>query len=199
MELLIATRNPDKCKEIKQILKNVSYKIIDLSQTNIPSDFDIPETGETFKANAILKAKGFGEKSQLLTFADDSGLIIDALDGQPGIHSARFAQGDFKTAMQKILKKLTGIPKEKRLAKFVSVLAIYNPQTRKIHTITGECHGWIDFKPKGSHGFGYDPIFLSKDLNKTFGEASLKEKNKISHRAKALAQLKQYLSQTKIK
>jgi len=199
MELLIATRNPGKLKEIKQALKNLPHKIIDLSQTNIPPDFDILETGKTFKANAILKARGFGKKSQLLTFADDSGLAIDYLNGFPGVNSARFAQKDFKTAMQKILKKLTNIPKEKRLAKFVSVLAIYNPQTKKIHTITGECHGWINFKPKGNHGFGYDPIFLSKDLNKTFGEASLKEKNKISHRAKTLAQLKEYLSQTKIK
>lgn len=199
MKLLIATHNPGKLKEIKQILKNVSYQIIDLNQTDISPNFDIPETGKTFKANAILKAKGFGKKSNILTVADDSGLAIDALNGQPGVHSARFAENNFNTAFKKIFDLLKDIPFNKRTAKFVCIVALYDPNKKDIITFIGETHGWITTSPKGKNNFGYDPIFLSKDLNKTFGQASFKEKNQVSARARAFEKLKQYLSQTKIK
>lgn len=199
MKLLIATRNPGKLKEFQQILKPLDFKLLSLDQIKtLPQDFDIPETGKTFKANAILKAKAYGEKSQLMTVADDSGLMIDYLNGQPGVHSSRFAQGDHQAAMQKILKSLTSLPQSKRTAKFVSVLALYNPQTKKITLFTGESHGWIASKPQGQTGFGYDPIFFSKDLNKTYGQATNQEKNQVSHRAQALKKLKVFLSQLPI-
>lgn len=199
MKLLIATRNPGKLKEFQQILKPLDFKLLSLDQIKtLPQDFDIPETGKTFKANAILKAKAYGEKTQLMTVADDSGLMIDYLNGQPGVHSSRFAQGDHQAAMQKILKSLTSLPQSKRTAKFVSVLALYNPQTKKITLFTGESHGWIASKPQGQTGFGYDPIFFSKDLNKTYGQATNQEKNQVSHRAQALKKLKVFLSQLPI-
>lgn len=198
MKLLIATRNPGKLKEFQQILKSLDFKLLSLDQIKtLPQDFDIPETGQTFKANAILKAKAYGEKTQLMTVADDSGLMVDYLNGQPGVHSSRFAQGDHQAAMQKILKSLTSLPQSKRTAKFVSVLALYNPQTKKITLFTGESHGWIASKPQGQTGFGYDPIFFSKDLNKTYGQATNQEKNQVSHRAQALKKLKRYLSPAK--
>lgn len=199
MKLLIATRNPGKLKEFQQILKSLDFKLLSLDQIKtLPQDFDIPETGKTFKANAILKAKAYGEKTQLMTVADDSGLMIDYLNGQPGVHSSRFAQGNHQAAMQKILKSLTSLPQSKRTAKFVSVLALYNPQTKKITLFTGESHGWIASKPQGQTGFGYDPIFFSKDLNKTYGQATNQEKNQVSHRAQALKKLKVFLSQLPI-
>lgn len=199
MKLLIATRNPGKLKEFQQILKSLDFKLLSLDQIKtLPQDFDIPETGKTFKANAILKAKAYGEKTQLMTVADDSGLMIDYLNGQPGVYSSRFAQGDHQAAMQKILKSLTSLPQSKRTAKFVSVLALYNPQTKKITLFTGESHGWIASKPQGQTGFGYDPIFFSKDLNKTYGQATNQEKNQVSHRAQALKKLKVFLSQLPI-
>jgi XTP/dITP diphosphohydrolase len=199
MKLLIATRNPGKLKEFQQILKSLDFKLLSLDQIKtLPQDFDIPETGKTFKANAILKAKAYGEKTQLMTVADDSGLMVDYLNGQPGVHSSRFAQGDHQAAMQKILKSLISVPQSKRTAKFVSVLALYNPQTKKITLFTGESHGWIASKPQGQTGFGYDPIFFSKDLNKTYGQATNQEKNQVSHRAQALKKLAAFLSQSPI-
>jgi len=133
----------------------------------------------------------------MLTVADDSGLAIDALDGQPGIHSARFAQGDFNTAMTKLLNQLKAVKKDDRTAQFISVLALYDPNTKKIITFTGKAHGWITDK-QGKKGFGYDPIFFSKKLKKTFGQASDQEKNKISHRAQTLKKLLVYLSKLEI-
>jgi XTP/dITP diphosphohydrolase len=199
MKLLIATRNPDKLKEFRQILDSANYQLLSLDQIkSIPQDFDVKETGSTFKQNAILKAKTYGQKTQLLTVADDSGLMIDHLRGFPGVNSARFAQGSFQSAMQRILGKLKNVSQSKRTAKFVSLIALYHPQTKETHTFTGECHGWIAPAPQGTRGFGYDPIFLSKDLNKTFGQVSPKQKNQISHRAQALKKLKVFLSQSPI-
>ena len=195
MKLLIATQNQAKLKEIKQILTNIPHTLVTPSQTNLPKNFDVPETGKTFKANALLKAKAFAQKTNLFTAADDSGLVIDALNGQPGIHSARFANNDFSTAMKKILIKLEKIPQSQRTAKFVCVIALYHPQKKTTVYFTGETHGWI-VKPKGNNNFGYDPIFLSKDLNITFGQASFKQKNQVSARARAFNQLKTYLSQS---
>jgi len=192
MKILFASQNQDKLKEL-QNLQGRTLKVILPSQAGLPADFDVAETGKTFKQNAVLKAKAYGSKTKLLSLADDSGLIIDYLNGQPGIHSARFAQGNFPKACQKILKLLKNVPQQKRTARFVCVMALYNPQTKKIKTFIGKAEGWIAFKPQGKGGFGYDSIFTSKDLNKTFAQVSSKEKNKFSHRAKALEKLKTYL------
>jgi len=193
MKILLASQNQDKLKETQSILQGLSLKVLLPSQVGLSPDFDVAETGKTFKQNAVIKAKAYGDKTKLLSLADDSGLIIDYLNGQPGIHSARFAQGDFSKACQKILKLLKNVPQEKRTARFICTIALYNPQTKVVKTFTGKTQGWIAFKPQGKGGFGYDPIYISNDLNKTFAQASTKEKNKFSHRAQALKKLKNYL------
>jgi len=195
MKILFASQNQDKLKEL-QNLQGQTLQVLQVilpSQAGLPADFDVAETGKTFKQNAVLKAKAYGEKTKLLSLADDSGLIIDYLNGEPGIHSARFAQGDFPQACQKILQLLKNVPQEKRTARFICTIALYNPKTKKIKTFTGKAEGWIAFKLQGKGGFGYDPIFIPNALNKTFAQASSKEKNKFSHRAKALEKLKNYL------
>jgi len=195
MKLLIATRNSGKFKEFKKILSPLGYTVISLNQLKtIPSDFQVKETGQTFKANAILKAKAYGNKAQILTLADDSGLIIDSLPGQLGVNSAQFAQGNYLKAQKKIIKLLKHLSSSKRQAHYQICLCLYNPQTNKLNTFNAECHGQIANKPQGQHGFGYDPIFLSQALNKTFGQASQTEKNQVSHRAKAIKKLTQFLS-----
>lgn len=191
--ILIATSNQGKLKEYQKLLTNL--KVVSLNQLkNNSKDFKVAETGQSFKANAILKAKAFGQLSNLLTLADDSGLVVDYLGGKPGIYSARFAQGNYKLANQKIIQQLKNQPKNKRTARFKTSLALYNPQDKSIKTFSGVTHGWISEKPTGNSGFGYDPIFLSQDLGITFGEALDKQKNKVSHRARALKKLVNYLS-----
>ena len=129
-----------------------------------------------------------------MTLADDSGLEIDALDGRPGIYSARYTEGTDSDRYNKVLEEMKNIEQKKRTARFTSVVAIYNPKTKNTHTFYGSCEGWIQFEPKGTQGFGYDPIFFSVDLNTSFGEASDQEKNKVSHRGRALQKFKKFLS-----
>ncbi len=195
MKLLIATRNPGKFKEFKKILSPLGYTIISLNQLKaIPSDFQVKETGKTFKANAILKAKAYGNKAKILTLADDSGLIIDSLPGQLGVNSAQFAKGNYLKAQKKIIKLLKHLSLSKRQAHYQICLCLYNPQTNQVNTFSAQCHGQIADQPQGQSGFGYDPIFFSPVLSKTFGQASQAEKNQVSHRAKAIKKLIQFLS-----
>jgi XTP/dITP diphosphohydrolase len=194
MKILIATRNKYKLKESKELLKHLSFKLVSLDQLkSIPADFDISETGQSFKQNAILKAEGFGQKANLLTIADDSGLSIDHLNGQPGIYSNRFARGNFTAARKRILQLLKAVPKTKRAAQFTSVIALFDPQTQKTKTFTGIAHGYIPKKELGTKGFHYDPIFYSLSLKKTYAQASTTEKNTHSHRALAFQKLINYL------
>ncbi|MBI2611249.1 RdgB/HAM1 family non-canonical purine NTP pyrophosphatase [Candidatus Gottesmanbacteria bacterium] len=189
--LLLATRNKGKIREIKNILKDISYEIKTLSDIGIKDD--IAETGKTYKENAILKAKSIGEKSGLLTLGEDSGLEIDTLAGWPGIKSARHTEGSDQDRIDVIIKKIKKIPPNKRSAKYVAVVAAYDKTTKKVSLFRGEAKGKILDHMEGLNGFGYDPIFWSNDLEKTFGEASEKEKDKISHRARALKLCKIYL------
>ena len=186
--ILIATQNQGKLNEYRKLLK--PHQIISLKQLkSFPQNFKVKETGHTFKQNAIIKAKAYGQKTNLPSLADDSGLSIDHLKGFPGVKSARFAKGNYPAANQKILKLLKDLPKSKRTASFKIAIAIFNPQTKKLKTITAQTNGWIAFKVRGKNGFGYDPIFVSSTLNKTFAEFTQNQKNKLSHRAKALKQL----------
>ena len=195
MKLLIATRNNHKLKEFKSLLKNLNVTIISPNEVkSIPSTFDVKEAGTTFKQNAILKAKGYGKLTNLLTLADDSGFTIDYLDGQPGIHSGRFAKGDFPSARKRLLQLLKVAKKSNRTAQFRCVLALYNPQTQKIKTFSGITHGWISKTEQGNSGFGYDSIFIAKKINKTYAQATPVEKNKYSHRALAFKKLINYLT-----
>jgi XTP/dITP diphosphohydrolase len=193
MKLLLASQNQGKLKELRTLLQDLPLTVIGFNQLKLARKFMVKETGKTFRQNAIIKAKAYAQKTNYLTLAEDSGLMVDVLDGRPGLHSARFAQGNFKAAMKRLLQLIKSVPKPKRTAKFVCVIALYDPKTKRLHTFRGQADGWISFRPLGDGGFGYDPIFVSKSLNKTFAQATPQEKNLVSHRARALKKLKTYL------
>jgi len=183
-KILIATNNPGKIRELKELLKDLPLKLVNLDEA--APGFEVKETGETFKENAILKAMGCAKKTGFLTVADDSGLEIDALDKKPGVYSARcFGDVSQEDKNQNILEMMKDIPEEKRNARFQCVFAIGAP-AGKIKTAGGTMEGRISFESKGENGFGYDPIFIPKGFTKTNAELTIEEKNEISHRGKAL-------------
>jgi len=191
---LIATTNKSKLKEFSQILPASEYKLLTLKDISlIPDSFSIPETADTFKKNAILKAKGYGDKVNLPTIADDSGLVIDYLHGQPGVNTARFAANNYPRAFKKILEKLKSAPPDKRTASFICCLALYHPDKKTCQTFQGKVNGRISLKPKGVNGFGFDPIFIPINHKKTFAQMNARQKNKLSHRSLALKKLKSAL------
>ena len=193
-KLLICTKSKGKFPEIVKKLRGLPFEFLNLNDIKkIPKDFEVEETEKTFKGNALLKAKIVGEMTGLLTLADDSGLEVDALDGRPGVYSARYAPGTDKDRYEKLLHELEGIPNKERTARFKCVIAIYNPQTEVVKTCEGVYKGKITFLPKGSQGFGYDPVFLNPSLGKTNAELTPDEKNKISHRGKALEKARKIL------
>ena len=192
MELLIATNNKGKVREIKEILKGLDMEVFSLADKGI--DVDVIEDGTTFEENSMKKASEIFKIANCITVADDSGLEVDALDGAPGVYSARYA-GEGATDEEKytkLLNELKNVPDEKRTARFVSVVAVILPDGTKT-TLRGECEGLITREPAGSGGFGYDPVFFVPELNKTFSEVTLEEKNQISHRGKAFKKLREYL------
>ena len=194
MQIIFATTNAGKVKEVKMLLNDLDADIFTMKEAGI--DIDIDETGETFEENALLKATGVMEASDCLVLADDSGLEIDYLDGKPGVQSARFMGHDtpYSIKNKKILEMLEGVPEEKRTARFVSVIAVAFPDGRTV-TARGTIEGIIGYEIKGENGFGYDPIFYIPELGKYSAELSLEEKNKISHRGKALRLMKQKLKE----
>ncbi len=193
MKLLLATRNKGKIAEIKEILADFQ-EIELLSLADFPDLPKIEETGTTFKENAILKAKTIAKLTGHLTLADDSGLTVEYLNGAPGVYSARYAGENATDAENntKLLKALEGVPWEKRKAAFVCVIALCSPQG-ECHTCEGRCEGIIALEPKGSYGFGYDPLFYVPAYGKTMAELGSEIKNQISHRAMALKALKPLL------
>jgi XTP/dITP diphosphohydrolase len=193
-DLLLATNNRAKVKEYARLLKGIPYRIVSLEDINISEQ--VEETGISFEENAILKAKRYCELSGLTTIADDSGLEVDALDGEPGVRSARYA-GEGVSDQKRIdflLKKLVDVPWEERQAQFSCVIAIAYPDG-KVQICQGQCRGILTFKPLGDKGFGYDPIFYLPDLHKTMAELSMNEKNTISHRGKAAEEARKTLQQ----
>lgn len=189
--LLLATQNPGKISEIKEILKDVPFEVKTLDDYSYKEE--IEEKGTTYEENAVMKTKASGKKFSVLTLADDSGLEIDALDGRPGVYSARYAKGSDKDRVKKILKELKGVPKEKRTARFIAVVALFNPISGDVATFSGINEGYITEKPIGTNGFGYDPIFYNPLLGKTNAQATPGEKNRVSHRARALTKCKIFL------
>ena len=192
MRVIAATGNEGKVREISKILGNLGIEVI--SQRNAGIKADIEETGSTFEENAIIKAKAISMLCDNPVIADDSGLCVDALGGAPGVYSARFAGegASDEDRINKLLSELDG--KDDRKAKFVSSVAFVTPDG-KVFTATGEVEGKILTEAHGSNGFGYDPVFYSFELNKTFAEASADEKNKISHRGRALTALYEQLKE----
>ena len=182
LEILIATNNLGKVKEIKDILDIPEIKI--LTMKDFPHIPKIEEDGKTYQENAFKKASKISEYTGKICLADDSGLEIDYLKEKPGIYSSRWGNSD-EERINKVLKLLENVPKNKRSAKFVCVAVLVFPDG-KIYMVKEECKGSITFNPKGEHGFGYDPIFLVPEYDKTFAELGDKIKNQISHRGKAM-------------
>lgn len=191
-KIILASNNKHKIEEIKSIFKNFPYEIISLKEAGI--DIDVIEDGETFEENAYKKAKEIMDVSGEATLADDSGLEVFALDGKPGVYSARFGgeHGNDRKNNLKLLELLKNTPEEERGAQFVSVIVLLTPGRDKI-VARGEVKGVIGYEEKGENGFGYDPLFIIPELNKTFAELIAEEKNSISHRARALDVLKNKL------
>lgn len=190
--VVIGTKNKDKCRELARLLKKSGIRVLSLS--DFSSCREAVETARTFEGNARLKARHYAAWTKQLTLADDSGLMVNALNGRPGVYSARFA-GPGCTYLdnnEKLLRLLAKKPHASRKAKFVCVMALY--QGRKfIGAVRGECRGRIAHEIKGRNGFGYDPVFIPDGFKKTFAELPPAAKNKISHRAKALAAAKKLI------
>ncbi len=191
MKLIIASNNKHKIVEIKTMIGEWFDTV--LSQAEAGFFDDVEETGDTFAENSYIKASVIADKfSDCAVIADDSGLMVDALNGAPGVYSARYCgvHGNDKTNNDLLLKNLAG--KTNRSARFVSAITLIMPDGKVFQT-EGKVEGEVLFEERGTGGFGYDPLFLSIELNKTFGEASADEKNKISHRARALENLRKLL------
>jgi XTP/dITP diphosphohydrolase len=192
LEIIIATRNKGKILEIRKALKGLDLRIRTLSDfSDIP---DVAEDGCSFAENALKKARFYSKYFRETVLADDSGLEVDSLKGAPGIYSARYA-GEKATGRennQKLLREMQGIPASKRGATFQCVIAIVSPDGREA-VAEGSCRGRIGFKEKGRRGFGYDPLFILLHRGKTMAELPLLEKNKISHRGKALRRIKKMI------
>lgn len=194
-QLLIASHNDGKVREIRELLAPLSFQVISAAELHLPEP---EETGDTFEANAALKALACATSANLPALADDSGLVVPALDGAPGIYSARWAGPgkDFYAAMGRIASELhtRGIEPNGTAAYFVCVLALAQPDGT-MRLVRGEVHGTLTFPPRGDHGFGYDPIFVADGYAKSFGEMAPAEKHAISHRSAAFAQLVDLLKQ----
>jgi len=186
MRLLIATTNPGKVREYAALFAGLSCDLVSLADAGINHDVD--ETGATYAENALLKAREYAADSGLLTLADDSGLEVDALDGRPGVHSARYAP-DSPTRIQKLLNEMKNVPDKQRRARFQCVIALAWPAGRT-ETTQGSCEGWIAHKPRGANGFGFDPVFYMPEHNATMAELPESFKNTISHRAHAAQKMR---------
>jgi len=186
MRLLIATTNPGKVREYADLFTGLHCELVSLADVGISNDVD--ETGATYEENALLKAREYTAQSGLLTLADDSGLEVDALNGRPGVHSARYAP-DSPTRIQKLLGELKHVPDEQRRARFQCVIALAWPDGQT-ETTQGSCEGWIAHEPRGTHGFGFDPVFYLPEYNATMAELPESFKNTISHRAHAAQKMR---------
>ncbi len=205
MKIFIASSNLGKIREIQSILQVQNLEllsILDKDQLSklkieIPSDFDVEESGKTFKDNALLKAQAYAQLTNLPTIADDSGLEVEILGGFPSVNSNRWFEGSTHERNLALLEKLKN--QKNRQARFYSVICFFDPQTKKTEFFEGEIKGSIALEPKGNkiEGFGYDPIFIPEGFKQTFSELGVEFKNTISHRRQALIKLNQFVSQDK--
>jgi XTP/dITP diphosphohydrolase len=191
-KLLLATNNQAKVREYKHLLQSLPFELVSPAEQGITNA--VSEVGGSLEENARLKATVMAGESQLLALADDSGLEVDALGGEPGPLSARYAGegASDRDRINYLLARLKGVPWEKRSARFRCVIAIATPDG-EVELCSGECHGFITFEPEGKQGFGYDPVFYLPELGKTMAELPLEIKNQISHRGQAARQACQVL------
>jgi XTP/dITP diphosphohydrolase len=188
-KLLLATNNAGKVKEYRSLLQGIPFELV--TPKEMGNTMDVAETGATYRENARLKACSLAAQSGLLTLADDSGIEVDALNGEPGVVSARYAGENASNAerVDHLLSELKDVPKEKRTARFYCLIAIAQPNGT-VQFCDGECKGTIAFKPSGERGFGYDPIFYLPEWGKTMAELPVEVKNQISHRGTAAQKAK---------
>ncbi|WP_221566321.1 XTP/dITP diphosphatase [Alkalihalobacillus sp. TS-13] len=188
-KIIIASHNEGKVKEFRKMFEEFGISVVSLRDLDFHEE--IEETGSSFKENASIKAETIANKLHAPVIADDSGLVIDALDGRPGIFSARFAgeEKDDEANIEKVLAELESVPEKERTARFVCVLAVAQ-LGKETSSVEGKCEGLILNERRGTNGFGYDPIFYVPSKEKTLAEMNAEEKNKISHRANALHELR---------
>ena len=191
-KIIFATGNEDKMKEIRRILADPSLEILSLKDAGIHADID--ENGKSFEENAMIKAEAISKMTGEIVLADDSGLEIDYLNKEPGIYSARYMGEDtsYHIKNAKLIERLEGVPDEKRTARFVCAIAAAFPDGT-MKTVRAAMEGRIGYKESGENGFGYDPIFYLPEYGCTSAELSMEEKNRISHRGKALCLIKEEL------
>ena len=192
MKAVLASRNPKKLKEMKTILSELGVEVVLESEVGI--DIEVEETGTTFEENSLLKAQAVMKASGLPAIADDSGLMVDALNGAPGVYSARYGGPELDDAGRNrlLLENMRGAGS--RSARFVSVITCAFPNG-DVLTARGECEGTVAYAPMGEDGFGYDPVFFVPELKKTFAQMTVEEKNRISHRGRALAAFAEKLTE----
>ena len=173
-------------REFERLLLDIPFELLSLDEAGVPPDLEVEETGSTFEDNACIKARAYAKASGLLTLAEDSGLEVDALGGEPGVRSARYGGPGYDDAgrVQLLLSNMKDVPWEERAGRFRSTIAISTPEGA-VSTVEGSVEGMVIFEPRGDGGFGYDPIFYVPSLGKTTSQMSMEEKNTISHRAKA--------------
>jgi len=191
-KLIVATRNQGKVKEIKKLIGEVPLQILSLNEiTGIPP---VEEDRDTFEGNALKKAEIVSRYTGEAVLADDSGLEVDVLGGRPGVYSARFAGENASDAGNnaRLLKEMEGIEDQRRTARFRCVMVLVFPEKKTV-TVEGTCEGYITRQPRGSGGFGYDPVFFYPPLHCTLASLSSQEKNRISHRGEALSKVKQLI------
>ena len=191
-QIIFATGNQNKMREIREIYGDLDYEILSMKEAGI--DVDIVEDGETFEDNALIKASAIAKECDAIVFADDSGLEIDYLNKEPGVYSARYMGEDtsYDIKNANLIGRLEGVPKEQRTARFVcAIAAVFPDGSHKI--VRGTIEGYIGYEPAGSNGFGYDPIFYVDEYGCSTAELPPEEKNKISHRGKALRMMKEEL------
>lgn len=195
MDILLATQNKGKQAEFRDMLAGNGWQILTPADVNL-GDFDVEESGETLLANSELKARAFAKASGLYALADDTGLMIDALDGRPGIYPARYGGPGLTPAdrRQKVLGELEGVPEAERTARFECVVVVANPKTLACTSVTGVCKGRIAFADSGAGGFGYDAIFIPEGYSQTFAELDAEVKARLSHRGDAVRQILPILS-----
>ena len=190
LKIALGTSNPHKLEEINDMLKEIHPDSIEF--VLVEGDFDPVENGTTFEENSYIKAAEAAKIMGIPALADDTGLCVDALGGRPGLYSARYAP-DQKSKIAKLLEEMKDVEKDKRSAHFICTMTLVAPDGTKLHTQIGKIEGFIDTKPSGTHGFGYDPLFFIPELNKTMADMTMKEKNTLSHRARALKPMVEWI------
>lgn len=196
MKIVLATKNPGKLRELSEMAKELSQ----IEFVMAPEDFDPEESGSTYIENAIIKATEAARATNLIAIADDSGLAVDAMDGRPGVHSARYCKGSDADRRKKLLRELADVPEARRQAQFVCAMAVCDPKDLSIiYKVESYWRGRIGFEEKGDGGFGFDPIFYENNSDVTAAQLPAEEKNRKSHRGQAWRQVLDFLEKTFIR